>query len=253
MNARRLSAVVGAAVLMAASVSGFAAEPQGWKFEVTPYAWLMGVEGDVTVNGRKAEFDKSFSDLVDKVDFAGSLLAVAQYDRYLIWGQVDYFSLGTHNLDVEDQPKGGAVDMKTFLGELAVGYQIDGWMEGQTFDLLVGARHLHLENDLEIYGKGSFSKESDITDPIFVVRPSIPLFPSKITGLRFNPTLAIGAGGDSDLVYELQPQFQYQITPNIAARLGYRTVGYKFKGDRNDNNELNINFSGLIAGVGVTF
>jgi hypothetical protein len=65
--------------------------------------------------------------------------------------------------------------------------------------------------------------------------------------------VAIGGGGDSDLVYELEPQFQYQITPNVVARLGYRTVGYKFKGDHNSDNELNIRLSGLIAGVGVTF
>jgi hypothetical protein len=82
------------------------------------------------------------------------------------------------------------------------------------------------------------------------MRPSIPVLPSKIQGLRFNPTLAIGAGGDADLVYELQPQFQYQITQSVVARLGYRTVGYKFK---DGDNELNINLSGLIAGVGMTF
>ena len=147
------------------------------------------------------------------------------------------------------------------LTEAAVGYQVDGWMEGQTFDLLVGVRNLHMENDLEVFGKGKSSRDNDVTDPILVVRPSILVYPSKIQGLRFNPTLAIGAGGDSDLVYELQPQFQYQITENIAARLGYRTVGYKFKGDdaKNDNlnltedDELNFTLSGLIAGLGVTF
>ena len=82
--------------------------------------------------------------------------------------------------------------------------------------------------------------------------PSLPLFPSKIDGLAFNPTLAIGAG-DSDLVYELFPQLQYQVTDHMMARLGYRTVGYKFKGEHNDDNELNINLAGLTVGLGVTF
>lgn len=252
MKMKKLGGVAMAA-LLAAGATGIAAEPQGWKFEVTPYAWLAGVEGDVTVNGKKTDFDKSFSDLFEAVDMAGGLLGTAQYDRYLVWGQVDYFSMSTDNLDVEDQPAGGSLDTKMLLGEAAVGYQIDGWSEGQTFDLLVGVRTLHIENDLELYGKGSFSRDNDIVDPILIVRPSIPVFPSKIEGLRFNPTMAIGGGGDSDLVYELQPQFQYQITDNIAARLGYRRVGYKFKGEHNDDNELNIALAGLIAGVGVTF
>ena len=124
--------------------------------------------------------------------------------------------------------------------------------EGQTFDLLVGVRTLHVENDLNVYGHGSVSEDNDLTDPIFVVRPSIPVFPSKIKGLRFNPTLAIGAGGDADLVYELQPQFQYQINDHVAARVGYRRVGYEFEGDNKDN-ELNIDLSGMIVGVGVTW
>ena len=248
-----------AAIAMAAS-AGYAAEPQGaakaagpdgWKFEVTPYVWAAGIEGDIKVNGRKADFDKSFSDLFDYVDAAGSFLGVAQYDRCLLWGQVDYFSMSTDALDIEDQPKGGEFDSKMLLSEFAVGYQVDGWMEGQTFDLLVGVRNLHIENDLEVYGKGTFSKDNDVTDPIILVRPSIPIFPSKIAGLRFNPTMGIGAGGNADLVYELQPQFQYQITEHIAARLGYRRVGYKFEGK--GDSELNIALAGLIAGVGVTF
>lgn len=250
-----------ASLMLVAGMTTFAAEPQGWKFEVTPYAWLAGVEGDATVGGQKTDFDKSFSDLFQAVDVAGSLLGVVQYDRYLAWGQVDYFSMSTDEMDIEDQPAGGSLDSKMLLGELAVGYQVDGWMDGQTFDLLIGARTLHIENDLEVYGVGEASKDNDITDPIVVVRPSILIFPSKISGLRFNPTLAIGGGGDSELVYELQPQLQYQITENVAARVGYRTVGYKFNGDnaKNDNlnltedDELNINLSGLIAGVGVTF
>ncbi|MCE9615058.1 MAG: hypothetical protein K8T26_12340 [Lentisphaerae bacterium] len=239
------------------------AAPSGWKGELTPYAWFMGIDGDVTVGGQKTEFDKSASDIFDAADFGGSLLAVAQYDRYLAWGQVDVLSTDTQNLDEEDQPQGGQLETKSILGEAAVGYQIDGWAEGQTFDLLVGVRTLHIENDLEIYGVGKADSENDLVDPIFIVRPSIPVFPSKIDGLRFNPTLGIGGGGDSDIVYELQPQLQYQITENLAARVGYRNVGYKFKGDNaenpivkskvTDDDELNINFSGMIVGLGVTF
>jgi hypothetical protein len=266
MKGKTAGMVVGA-VLMAVSV-GFAqqpaapaAGPEGWKFEVTPYMWLAGLEGDVTIKGQKAEFDKSFSDLIDYVDVAGSLLGVAQYDRYLFWGQVDYFSMSTDNVDEQDQPQGGSVDTKMLLGEAAVGYQIDGWMEGQTFDLLIGVRTLHMETDVKVDSHGTLSKDNDLVDPILVVRPSIPIFPSKITGLRFNPTLGIGAGGDSDLVYELQPQLQYQITDNMAARVGYRRVGYKFKGDSAKNekvnltedDEMNISLAGLIVGLGVTF
>lgn len=241
------------AVVLVTALSANAAEPKGWKFEITPYAWLAGVEGDVTVGGRTVDFDKSFSDLVNYVDLAGSLLGVVQYDRYLLWGQMDYFSMSTDNLDVQDQPEHSTLDSKMLLSEMAAGYQIDGWMKGQTFDLLIGARNLHIKNDLDIDGVGSFGRSRDLWDPMLVIRPSMEVLPSKITGLRFNPTLAIGGGGDSEFIYELQPQFQYQITDTVAARVGYRRVGYKVKGDRNSDNELNFSLAGLIVGLGVTF
>lgn len=253
MKMNKLGMLAAASLLW--SVAGSQAQapqgPDGWQLEITPYAWLAGLEGDVTVNGQEADFEKSFSDIVDAVELGGSLLAIAQYDRILIWGQVDYFSMSTDEMDVEDQPAGGTLDSKLLLGEVAVGYQLDGWMDGQTFDFLVGARTLHMENDLALKDGRAASRENDLVDPIFVMRPSIPVLPSKIDGLRFNPTLAVGAGGDADLVYEMMPQFQYEISDTIAARLGYRTVGYKFKGDNNDENELNINLSGLFVGLGI--
>lgn len=245
--------IVGVAAALLVSVSGgFAAEPEGWKFEVTPYAWLAGLEGDITVRGHKVDFDKSASDMLDYVEVAGSLLTVVQYDRYLFWGQVDYFELSTDELDIDDQPKHGKLDTTMVLAEVAAGYQVDGWMEGQTFDLLVGARLLHTENDLTIYNVGEASKDDDVWNPIVMVRPSIPLFPSKIEGLRFNPTLGIGGGGgNTTLTYELAPQLQYAFNDNIAARVGYRRVGYQMNGK--GDNELNFDLAGLFVGLGVMF
>lgn len=250
MKKTGMSVIVAAAMLAAGSTA--MAEPEGWGFEIMPYVWFAGIEGDMTVNGRDIDFDRDAEDLFDAVEVGGSLLGVVQYNRFLFWGQVDYFELSTDELNVEDRPQGGRLDSDMLLVEAAVGYQVDGFAEGQTFDLLVGVRHLDIENDLEVFGVGRASRDSDATDPIFVVRPSIPLFPSKIKGLRFNPTLAIGGGGDSELVWELFPQIQYHFTPNIAMRLGYRTVGYEFDGDGNDN-ELDFRLAGLIFGLGGTF
>lgn len=248
---RQTVGIVAAALLMAGS-AGYAAEPQGWKFEITPYAWLAGLEGDITVNGQKADFEKSASDLLDYVELGASVRLGAEYNRFLIGALVDYFSLSTDELDVEDRPQGGKLESKTLILEGAVGYRLDGWSEGQSFGLMVGARSLQMETDLEVYGHGTRSRDNTVTDAMFYVVPSLPVLPSKIDGLRFNPILGIGAG-DSDLAYELFPQFQYQITESMAARLGYRTIGWKFKGDQNEDNELNISMSGLIVGVGLTF
>ncbi|MGE0085672.1 MAG: hypothetical protein AB7S75_14780 [Desulfococcaceae bacterium] len=234
--------------VLALCAASFAAE-----VEITPYIWFPGVDGDITINGQDADFDASAGDVFDTADVCGSLLGVVQFNRFLIWGQVDFFSWDTDELDMEDRPQGGSLEMEMLLGEVAAGFQVDGWMEGMTFDILGGVRFLSMENDLEVYGEGTYSKDYDLVDPILVIRPSIPLFPSTIRGLRFNPTFAVGGGGDSELVYEFFPQIQYQFTENFAARMGYRTIGYDFEGENNDDNELNIRMSGMIFGLGLMF
>ncbi|WP_156953419.1 hypothetical protein [Afifella pfennigii] len=56
------------------------AHAQDWEFQVTPYAWLSGLSGDVgTIPGLPAgSVDLSFGDILDDLDFAGMLLASAR-------------------------------------------------------------------------------------------------------------------------------------------------------------------------------
>ena len=65
------------------SFTSYADEPQGWKFEVMPYLWYAGLEGDITVRGNNFDFEKSASELVKAVDEGGSLLGAVQYNRYV--------------------------------------------------------------------------------------------------------------------------------------------------------------------------
>jgi len=243
---------VAAVMLLISASAVLAQDPKGWKTELDPYTWLAGMEGDATVDGQKAEFDKSFSDLVELVEFGAGLLGTVRHGRYVTFAQLDFMDLSTDALDVQDRPEGGKLDTSMFIHEVGGGYRINGWKEGQTIDVMIGLRGMHLESDLEVYGQGKHSSEADIVDPMIVVRPSVPIFPSRIDGLRFTGTLAIGGGGDSDLIYELQPQLRYQFHEHVSARLGYRRIGWKFEADGNDD-ELNMSLNGLVLGFGVTF
>jgi hypothetical protein len=245
----KLGSVVLTALLMAAG-TGRAQTTEGWSFEVTPYAWLAGLEGDLTVRGQKVDFEKDASELLDAAEVGGSVRLGAAYDRFVIGALVDYFSLSTDELDAEDQPTGGTVDAKMLMTEVAAGYRVDGWVEGQSFVFALGVRNLHAENDLALDAGPTLSDERDITDGMIYVLPTVPLFPSSIEGLRFNPVLGIGAG-DSDLAYEMFPQVQYDLTENAAIRFGYRRVGWRFEGDH--GNELNVDMAGLIVGLGLKF
>ena len=238
--------------LMAVCMSGFAAEPKGWQFETAIYGWYAGLEGDMSVRNHTADFEKSASDLLDALEIGGSLFGVAQYDRFLVMGQVDYFSMSTDKLSADDQPRGGSLDAKELLSQVGIGYQFDGWAEGQRFDMLIGIKTLGMENDLEVFAGGTHSKDICTADPVLIIRPVMPVMPSVIKGLNFSMIASIGGGVDADLVYELFPELQYMFTDSVSGRLGYRVVGYEYDGDGRDN-ELDIRQSGPIAGVGVIF
>jgi hypothetical protein len=184
--------------------------------------------------------------LIDKVDFGGAVLVVAQKGRWVNWIQVDYFALSE---DGTAELLGGAnveVDSDMFLATAATGVQVGMWKEGQTLDILGGVRYLQMDNELTIAGVGSFSHESDIYDGVLVLRPSFPLGKNW----RFNPTLSIGAG-DSDLTYEVQPQFQYNFTETLAMRVGYRRLYYDTEGDR--GNSFDGALHGFFLGIGGMF
>ena len=244
--------VAAAALALAAGWTARAAEPPGWKFEIVPGLWMAGLEGDMALNGREIDFDRSAGDVLDHMEAGGSLFAKAQCNRLVLGGQVDFFNQSTDDLEVDGRPLDGQLDADLLFAEAAAGYMWNGWKEGQTFTVGVGVRHAQLAADLDVDGEGSIRRDHDLTDPMLIVWPVLPLFPSKIEGLTLAPAFSIGGGGDSKLAYELFPQLRYQATEHVVVRFGYRTVGYQIDGDRN-GNELDFNLAGFLVGLGASF
>jgi outer membrane protein OmpA-like peptidoglycan-associated protein len=229
---------------MATSFAAFAEENEGWKFELTPYVWAAGIEGDVKIRDHEGSVDASFSDVLDHLDMAAAFLGTAQYNSWVTWLQVDYMDLSQ---DISRKVVNGSLDTKMTLLTGGFGYQFQGWSEKQTFDVLLGARNLKLESELKLDTVGTFDGDKNFTTPVIIVRPSIQL--SK--RWRFNPTLSYGKGGDVDKTYELQPQFQFQAWENAAFRFGYRKLYYKIESD--NGNTFDGSFQGPFIGFGFTF
>lgn len=222
------------------------AAEKNWSLEITPYAWLAGIDADVTVGEREGEVDVGFSDIVDYLDMAGGLLLIAEKNRWIGWVQGDYISLDSDE-DVTRFSEQASLETRLTVVEAGVGYKFDNPLaKNAALDVLVGARYTRIENELDTMAGRSFESDRDYFDPMLVLRPWFPL----TKNLVFNPTLGIGGGGDSDLIYELQPQFQYAFTDNLALRVGYRRLYYDIKGDR---GEFDGSFNGPLIGLGMRF
>jgi hypothetical protein len=215
-----------------------------WSIEIVPYAWLPGIKGDITIRNTTVGVDQSFSDIFKSVKFASSALAIGRYNNWVLYTQLDYFSLSTTKL--ENAPSRGSLGSKELLYTQGFGYRINGWSSGQTFDILIGAQGLHADNKLSLYQFGSVSNSMNVVDAVLIFRPSFQLSQHWI----LNPTISVG-GGDSKSTYQLQPQVQYQFNSTWEMRFGYRKLHYDINGSRGNN--LNASLAGPLFGFGMTF
>ncbi|MBP7829299.1 MAG: outer membrane beta-barrel protein [Kiritimatiellae bacterium] len=221
--------------------AAFAGEPE-WAFEITPYAWLVNIDGSVSFEGREADFSADFKDLFENADFAGSLLGTAARGRWVGFAQADFFSL---ERDIEREPGGTFESDLLFLNAMA-GYRFDGFKRGSTVEVLAGIRYLRLDGRIEVNGEGAGGRAPDALDGMVMLHGSFPLrFISE--KLRLNTALSVGAG-DSDLVWGLQPDLQYHFNDRFSARAGYRRLQYEFS---KEGADLDMGFQGFLAGVSV--
>jgi hypothetical protein len=139
---RVITAVI--CLLVAGSVTVFAEEQQGWKFEITPYLWLAGIDGKISLGDREVDVNQSFSDLIDKTDFAGSVQLGASYNnRFVIYSQLDYMALSESDTWRNVTAK---LTSDTFMLSGAAGYRFHGGItKNSTIDVMLGGRYLNME------------------------------------------------------------------------------------------------------------
>lgn len=124
-----------------------------WEFRLEPYGWLTGLNGTTGVGPIITDFDQSFSDIFDNIEMAAALQFEA---RHGCWGFIAdgfYAELGASGNTPGPLYDSAEVDMKQFIGELAVAYRI---YESPTafVDLYGGMRY----NDLSV----DFSAKLDL-------------------------------------------------------------------------------------------
>jgi hypothetical protein len=100
-----------------------------WEFIVTPYLWMVGIDGDVTTKGIKADADVKFGDIIKDLDFGGEVHVEAWKGRWGIFLDATYVKLSDDEEFVS--PTLGRVDVnvevKEWLVELGGFYQLGSW------------------------------------------------------------------------------------------------------------------------------
>lgn len=127
-----------------------AIDEQRWRYRLTPYVWGAGLQGTVGASGRRAEVERSFSEVLDSLD-AGAMLAFeARRGRFGLFADLLHVRLSDSarvptplGIDLSGDAR---VHATTFM--LAGQYRLTTRDRGY-LDLVGGVRHWALRTEVD--------------------------------------------------------------------------------------------------------
>lgn len=66
-----------------------------WEFQVIPYFWMAGIDGDATVKGIDSKVDATFGDIWNNLEFGGQVYMEARKDRWGLFLNPTYLKLSS--------------------------------------------------------------------------------------------------------------------------------------------------------------
>lgn len=240
-----------AAAGFAASATDALAQAGGRsEFEVMPYLWAAGMQGDAGVGSITAQgVEASFSDIAKslRAGFMGTFEGRKDRAGFLvdvIYMQLSQTKPAPHNFlgDVHAKPTQQA-------------YTIAGtWraIEGNApVDILGGIRTNYIKLDLDLSASAlapqgrTIVRSKDWVDGFVGVRAQYPIAPQwALYGY------ADVGGGGSDSTWQLAAGVNYEISPTATAKFGYRYLKVDY---HRDDFLYDIATGGIYLGVGMRF
>lgn len=212
--------LIGALTFMATTASlspGVASAQQDSDsfFRVTPYLWMLGLDGTTAVLGQDADVDASFSDILDVLNIA--LSVNMEWNTRSNW----FFVLDPMYAELElgidsigGTPASGTVEIELIIADALIGYELDN-----EFGIYAGARYY--DQDITIIPSTiptTISLGDDWTDFILGVRARFPIGEKWSFGGKLDGAVA----GDSDSAWYLQAVFMRHFGENMHLDLGWR-------------------------------
>jgi hypothetical protein len=235
-----------------ATMASTAARAQDWEVQVTPYAWLSGLEGDAgTIPGLPAgSVDLSFGDILKDLDFAGMLMASARNGPWVVFLDTTYVrTSSTKKLGgvVFDRVE---VESETTTLALAVGRTLAETEQGSV-DAYLGARAWWLENTFDLRGVGGGRTER--TEKANWVGPLVGMAGRYRVADRWTLFGALevggfGAGAGSE--WSVLAGATWQVTDTFGASFGWRHLEVDYD---EDGVVFDVRQSGPVLGATFQF
>jgi hypothetical protein len=238
--------------MLAVLLAPAAARGQAWEFELTPYLWMAGIDGDLSVrNSPDVSVSADFIDVVKELDIGALVTFDARKAPWVFL--LDAVYLKTSKDGDTPGPLFSRTDVtsRTAIIEPAVGYQVFAG-DGAVLDVYAGARIWVAETELKLttavgFQTRTFSRTKAWADPLVGARLRAALW-EKLSVAVLGDVGGFGAA--SDFTWQAYVGFIYQFTDRWSAKLGYRAIGVDYE---SDGFRLDIIEHGPLIGVGFRF
>jgi hypothetical protein len=258
-------ALLGVLGLMAAAMvaPAVATAAEDWKFAVTPYLWGAGVNGTATVALHEADVNKSFSDILNDLDFAMMVNLQARKGRLGFYTDVTF--LGLSDTTPVTGPGGATLleastSLDNWIVDFGGSWEAVRWSgsgEGKSgfVDLIVGARYWNLDTEIKadspfFAGERSVDASTDWLDPIVGARFAAGLTP-KLQLIGRGDVGGFEIGNASKLTWSASAYLGWRFSPLVSAWAGWKYLSVEREDDR--ENSIDLAFSGPVLGASFTF
>lgn len=242
--------------VMEPQIDPAAPEQRRWALQVTPYMWAAGLSGDISPFRRAPTIgvEKSFSDVMDSLNFGGFVNVWGRYDRFVFSGDamyvntIDSKALGALPPLPAPVPPGtvveGEVNTKEFMATLQGGYRVVDTPDF-TLDALAGARFWHISNDVTVSALGmsrSYGESFGWVDPVIGARA----FLNVTEKLSFQAQVDMGGFGvGSDSTWSALATLNYIVSDHLSVSGGYKVLDVDYD---NDGYVFDTRLSGPVLG-----
>jgi len=212
---------------------------------------MTGVNGTISAQGRSANVDASFGDVLDHLNMVGMVYFDARFGRWR--GLLDNLYVDVSNARATPRiPLVDSVRVATRLwmvnpeGAYAIFQN-----EDREFDVTVGARIWNLNNSVNLF-RGGFQVDRGagrrtLADPIIGARYYTSLTP-KIFVLGKADIGGFDAGASID--WQLWGQVGYKLKDSIALSGGYRYIAVD---NETRDAAYDVHLNGFVLGLGIRF
>ncbi|AWC22112.1 hypothetical protein CO731_01568 [Aminobacter sp. MSH1] len=218
--------------------------------QITPYMWAAGLDGSISPfqRGPTMHVEKSFSDVMDDLNFGGFVNVWGRYDRFVFSGDLMYVDTsdghGTGPLPAMQIPGLGVaippgasvdakVDSKQFMATLQGGYRVIDTPQF-TLDALGGIRFWHISNDVTVTAShaligsrsASHGESFGWVDPVVGLRAFLPV--TDKLSLQAQADIG-GFGAGSEFTWSVLGTANYIVTDRFSVSAGYKVLDVDYE------------------------